>query len=153
VDLKVHDTRLVAAVSQLLTRYAATHTTLWGSFNHQTHTALYTANPGIPLFASGLRALFLLAAFKAGQLDKVHIYESAVIVPWRVSLLRGWLHLYPCLDRGWCTALNARGVSVVMYGGCNDEAAFEACTAAGASAICTDHPSRLQAWLAKRAKA
>lgn len=47
-----------------------------------------------------------------------------------------------------CSPLAApRGVSVVLFGDVNDEAAFAACSAAGAAALCTDAPSRLVAWM------
>ncbi len=36
---------------------------------------------------------------------------------------------------------------MVVFGDVNDEAAFAACSAAGAAALCTDAPSRLVAWM------
>ncbi|KXZ46189.1 hypothetical protein GPECTOR_46g258 [Gonium pectorale] len=156
IDLKVHSPELVRAVSEMVSRHSRERLVLWGSFLHTTNSALYTANPRVPLFASAPRALLLLAAFCAGRLADVHVYESAVIIPWRLGaggspgrrVLNWWQPslLLPDFFR----QLNARGVSVVLYGDINDQAAFEACSAAGANAICTDSPSRLMRWLEAR---
>ncbi|KAG2444981.1 hypothetical protein HYH02_008851 [Chlamydomonas schloesseri] len=58
---------------------------LWGSFHHATCCQLYAADPARPLFASAPRALLLLAAHLTGRLAEVPIYESAVILPWRLQ--------------------------------------------------------------------
>ncbi|KAG2430950.1 hypothetical protein HXX76_009918 [Chlamydomonas incerta] len=49
-------------------------------------------------------------------------------------------------------ALQARGVSVILFGDVNTESDFEACLGAGADALCTDSPARLRAWLRGKGK-
>ncbi|GLC46429.1 Lysophospholipase D gdpd1 [Pleodorina starrii] len=148
IDLKVPSQQLVRVVSDLVAHYGRERLILWGSFLHSNNSGLYTANPRIPLFTSAPRALLLLAAYCAGRLHDVHVYESAIIIPRRLPLSH-WLRPSLVLP-GFFRDLNARGVSVILYGGINDEAAFQECTAAGANALCTDHPSRLLRWLATR---
>ncbi|PNH08586.1 Adenine deaminase [Tetrabaena socialis] len=159
IDLKVASQQLVAVVAELVAVSRREHTVLWGSFLHSTNTALYAANPRVPLFASAPRGLLLLAAHCAGQLHRVHVYERAVIMPLRTLKrmagperpggARAWWR--PSLElAGFFSALHARGVKVVLFGDLNDEASFAECLAAGAAGICTDHPSRLMRWLAAR---
>ncbi|GIL78159.1 hypothetical protein Vretifemale_7590, partial [Volvox reticuliferus] len=145
IDLKVPSQQLVHVVSDLVSQYRREKLVLWGSFLHSNNNGLYAANPNVPLFMSAPRAQLLLAAYCAGRLDDIHIYESAIIMPWRLPLFR--LHLSLLLP-GFFRLLNARGTTVILFGNINDETAFRDCTAAGANALCTDHPSRLLRWLA-----
>jgi len=64
----------------------------------------------------------------------------------------GWFHYF--ISKGFFSALNKRGVSVVVYGGASDPvynslATYRLCKEAGANAICTDKPSMLQRLIAK----
>ncbi|GIL58034.1 hypothetical protein Vafri_13233, partial [Volvox africanus] len=148
IDLKAPSQQLVHVVSELVSRYHREKLVLWGSFLHNNNNGLYAANPNVPLFMSGPRAQLLLAAYCAGRFDDIHIYESAIIMPWRIPL-SSWLHRRLLLP-GFFRLLNGRGVSVILFGNINNEAAFRDCTTAGANALCTDHPSRLLRWLAAR---
>ncbi|GFR44660.1 hypothetical protein Agub_g5950, partial [Astrephomene gubernaculifera] len=153
IDLKVPSQQLVNVVNDLVREYRRERLVLWGSFIHTTSNALYAANPSIPLFTSAPRAFLLLAAHSAGRLKDVHIYESAMIIPWRFGYASEGAWWRPSLLLpDFFRELHSRGVSVVLFGGINDEATFEACTAAGAAALCTDHPSRLLRWMAAAAR-
>ncbi|GIL78161.1 hypothetical protein Vretifemale_7593, partial [Volvox reticuliferus] len=59
---------------------------LWGSFRQRTASRCLTSAPHVPLFASFQRALVMLAAYKLGLLRHLHIYESALVIPWRLHL-------------------------------------------------------------------
>lgn len=82
----------------------------------QVQAQLYVKDPGIPLFTSLWRAIYLRVAFAAGHLARVGIYESAVIVPWRawgreVMQSSSFLNLCQRSRVGWA-AWPAVGVSL-----------------------------------------
>ncbi|GIM02695.1 hypothetical protein Vretimale_7530, partial [Volvox reticuliferus] len=87
VDVKVDDARLVSAVLNLAARHPGRSSRLlWGSFRQRTASRCLTSAPHVPLFASFQRALVMLAAYKLGLLRHLHIYESALVIPWRLHL-------------------------------------------------------------------
>ncbi|KAG2495958.1 hypothetical protein HYH03_005888 [Edaphochlamys debaryana] len=118
VDIKIHDPALVAAVAALAAaRPGHPHRLLLGSFRAATTAACAAAAPGVPLFASMQRALVVLACHRLGLLPRLHLYESALVLPWRLHLgqialrvrlptwpplrLPTWLHTSMCRRLLW----------------------------------------------------
>lgn len=145
IDLKANTPGLVPAVGGLIEKYGRGDLVLWGSFSHSINLACYQYNPQIPLFMSLPRLIYLLYAYRTGNMAQVQIYESAAILPWKISFPSwyGQSLQWSALNEGWFRSLADRSVKVIVYGGINSNEAFKSCLHAGVDAICTDNPSLL----------
>jgi hypothetical protein len=90
IDIKSPGPGLVEATLGLINQYPGRRgKVLIGSFSRQVNDQIYRTDPGLPLFASTWRMLFLLACYYVGCLQAVHIYESGVSSS----------HLFCCVSR------------------------------------------------------
>ncbi|GAX83797.1 hypothetical protein CEUSTIGMA_g11222.t1 [Chlamydomonas eustigma] len=110
VDIKSDTPGLVEATLGLINKYPGRkNLVLIGSFIPSVNTKIYQLAPDLPLFTSSKRLLYLLGCYYLGLLSMTHIYESAIIIPWRMPLFKslGWFHYF--INRGFFSALNKRG--------------------------------------------
>ncbi|TRY74731.1 hypothetical protein TCAL_01603 [Tigriopus californicus] len=158
IDIKVHDEKLVQAVSEIVTRYDALDTTVWGSFRQNTTDLCHATNPDIGLFASFPRVLKILLLFYLGLLPFVPLKETHFEIPmpriFATSVIRdppqgvirsalartaNFLLMSPILFKH----LEKRGIQTYIWV-LNNEEEFERAFLCGATGIMTDYPSKLK---------
>lgn len=158
IDIKVHDEKLVQAVSEIVERYQALDTTVWGSFRQNTTDLCHATNPNIGLFASFPRVLKILVLFYLGLLPFVPLKETHFEIPmpriYATSVIRdpnqgvirsilarvaNFLLMSPILFKH----LEKRGIQTYIWV-LNNEDEFERAYHCGATGIMTDYPSKLK---------
>ncbi|KAL2920133.1 Lysophospholipase D gdpd1 [Polyrhizophydium stewartii] len=142
IDVKNGSEELVLKVGHMIQEFRREQLTVWGSFLSRPSKLCYKYfGTSIPMFFSLLRFLKAFALNFIGLLGWMEIHEQALIVP------NFGIFISPSLIR----ALQRRGVSVIVFGrqdgGMNKVEDWEQVRRLGANGICSDAPSRLQAWL------
>ncbi|KAH6559821.1 hypothetical protein BASA62_000298, partial [Batrachochytrium salamandrivorans] len=147
IDVKDSPEELVADVAAMIDFGDRSQVTVWGSFRSkqstycQHHSTLSRSPHPIPCFFSAWRFLQTYAMYHVGLLGWMTLTERALIMPNHPLLM----------SPGYIRGIQACGVSVIMFGrtngGMNTETEWEAARHAGANGICSDAPTRLQAWL------
>lgn len=142
IDVKRGNEILVETVGNMITEFDRCDTTVWGSFHHSSWSLCFKHfGTTIPLFASFGRVLLLLLSHHLGVLSYVTLHESALIIPNHSALM----------SQDWFRALNARGVSILLFGSngaINSADAWHEARSSGANGICSDCPTALKGWLA-----
>jgi hypothetical protein len=146
IDVKSGSEELVIKVGKMIEELSRESVTVWGSFrqtpSHHCHRNFQTK---IPLFFSITRALQSKLLYHVGLMSTMGLKESCIIMP-NFSFF---------MNKGWVSALKERGVSVIVFGrdgtgSINTKSDWVEALDVGCTGICTDNPSKLQAWLKSR---
>lgn len=146
IDVKEGSEELVLKVGRMIQELSRESVTVWGSFRSTPSRYCYKHfDTKIPLFFSLIRALKSKLLYHMGLMSMMGLKESCLIMP-----------NFPFfMNKGWISSLKDRGVSVVIFGrdgkgSINTEEDWTEALEIGCTGICTDNPSKLQAWLKSR---
>jgi glycerophosphoryl diester phosphodiesterase len=168
IDLKDEEAALVAAVAAVVRAQGAEGRVVWGNFSRWTTERCHEADPSVGLFFSLPSFLKLYLLFYTGLLPFLPLKETHLEIPmpsifynekYRTAVgnvglarlplwvlrLADSLIMAPRLFRH----LAARGVPTYLWV-LNTEEEYTRAFALGAAGVMTDHPSRLQSFLAKK---
>ncbi|EGF81181.1 hypothetical protein BATDEDRAFT_36815 [Batrachochytrium dendrobatidis JAM81] len=144
IDVKDSPKELVFKVAHLLQSHNRIDKTVWGSFLYEQSKYCATATPfssQIPRFFCAWRFLQTYFMYHVGLLGWMSIPERALIMP----------NYYMLMSKGYMKAIQARGVSVIMFGtkdgALNTELEWEQARDVGVNGICSDSPTKLIEWL------
>jgi glycerophosphoryl diester phosphodiesterase len=150
IDLKFGQESLIQSTMGLLKKYDRQKDTVWGSFLYTTYQRIRKIDPqqSVPLFFPFYRIFLSYAGYQLGLLYMgwMRPQESALIVP----------RVWPFMNRGYIRALQAQGISVIVFGlglqkgGLNSFKDYDAMHDLGVDGVCTDRPTLMRDWLAKR---
>ena len=144
IDCKFGKDSLILATGKMLQDHDRCQETVWGSFHYRTSRRMRALfGEMIPRFLPFYRICWSFLLYKIGFLGLLNIPEKAMIMP---DLM--------VLDRGFISAMQSRGLKVIVFGvrngGINSFESFQKIHSFGVDGICTDRPSLLKAWIDQR---
>lgn len=170
IDLKDQEERLIARVGEVLKTHGAENRCVWGNFSQWTTERCHKAIPSVGLLFSMPRFVKLYILFYTGLLPFVPLKETHLEIPmpsifydnnYRIpeanvglGKLPKWslcLADYIMMSPTLFSHLNRRGIHTYLWV-LNSEEEYARAFSLGATGVMTDYPSRLQNFLAKKAK-
>jgi len=170
IDLKDQEERLIARVGEVLKTHGAENRCVWGNFSQWTTERCHKAIPSVGLLFSMPRFVKLYILFYTGLLPFVPLKETHLEIPMpsifydnnyrtpeaNVGLgkLPKWslcLADYIMMSPTLFSHLHRRGIHTYLWV-LNSEEEYARAFSLGATGVMTDYPSRLQKFLAKKAK-
>ncbi|KAL2920134.1 Lysophospholipase D gdpd1 [Polyrhizophydium stewartii] len=142
IDVKNGSEELVLKVGHMIQEFKREQLTVWGTFVQRPSSLCYKHfGTSIPMFMTAPRFVQARMLHAVGLLGLMDFHEQALIMP----------NLSVFLSASFFAAMQARGISIVVFGqedgGMNKVEDWEQVRRLGANGICSDAPSRLQAWL------